>query len=78
MARSLIGIGALDSLIQDQEQIAKFVSIKDFRVMLWRHPIDETGSNSDARSYRIQRDGSNDSSWWCDARTLRRGATTVL
>jgi len=62
VARSLIGISELDSRIQDQ--ISEYGSIKDFKVMLWQQPPDATGSNWDARIYRIHGDDANNSSWW--------------
>jgi hypothetical protein len=67
--RSLIGISELDSRIQDQ--IADYGSIKDFKVMLWRQPPDDTGSNWDARIYRIRGDGAADSRWWVLVPQLR-------
>jgi hypothetical protein len=67
--RSLIGIGELDSRIQDQ--IAEYGSIKDFKVMLWRQPPDPTGSNWDARIYRIRGDSATDSRWWVLVPRLR-------
>ena len=61
VARSLIDIGALD--VRVQEQVAKYGSIKDFHVVLWRQDPDATGCNWNARIERIG--GSlSDSSWW--------------
>ncbi len=60
--RLLIGISELDSRIQDR--ITEYGSIKNFKVMLWRQDPDVTGSNWDARIYRISGDGAEDSSWW--------------
>jgi hypothetical protein len=62
VARSLIDISALDSRIQ--EQIAKYGSIKDFHVVLWRNESDAAGCNWNARIGRFQGNGSSDSSWW--------------
>jgi hypothetical protein len=67
--RSLIGISELDSRIQDQ--IAEYGSIKDFKVMLWRQRADSTGSNWDARIYRIRGDSATDSRWWVLVPQLR-------
>ena len=67
--RSLIGISELDSRIQDQ--IADYGSIKDFKVMLWRQPPDDTGSNWDARIYRVRGDSAADSRWWVLVPQLR-------
>ena len=67
--RSLIGISELDSRIQDQ--IADYGSTKDFKVMLWRQPPDGTGSNWDARIYRIRGDSATDSRWWVLVPQLR-------
>ena len=62
VVRSLIDISALDSRIQ--EQIAKYGSIKDFHVVLWRNESDAAGCNWNARIGRFQGNGSSDSSWW--------------
>ena len=67
--RSLIGISELDSRIQDQ--IAEYGSIKDFKVMLWRQAPDTTGSNWDARIYRVRGDSATDSRWWVLVPQLR-------
>jgi hypothetical protein len=67
--RSLIGISELDSRIQDQ--IAEYGSIKDFKVMLWRQAPDSTGSNWDARIYRVRGDSATDSRWWVLVPQLR-------
>jgi hypothetical protein len=67
--RSLIGISELDSRLQDQ--IAEYGSIKDFKVMLWRQAPDSTGSNWDARIYRVRGDSATDSRWWVLVPQLR-------
>jgi hypothetical protein len=59
--RLQIDMTALDLRIQ--ERIAKYGSIKDFHVLLWRDEPDATGCNWNARIDRV-RDGSSDSSWW--------------
>jgi hypothetical protein len=67
--RLLIGISELDSRIQDQ--IAEYGSVKDFKVMLWRQAPDPTGSNWDARIYRVRGDSATDSRWWVLVPQLR-------
>lgn len=67
--RLLIGISELDSRIQDQ--IAEYGSIKDFKVKLWRQAPDSTGSNWDARIYRVRGDSATDSRWWVLVPQLR-------
>ena len=62
VARSLIDIDALDSRVQ--EQVAKYGSIKDFHVALWRQQPDATGCNWNARIGHFRGSGLNDSSWW--------------
>jgi hypothetical protein len=63
MARSLIGIVALDSRLE--EELAKYGSGKDFHVVLWRGKPDATGCNWNARIGRVRRRNSSDStSWW--------------
>ena len=59
--RLQIDMTALDLRIQ--ERIAKYGSIKDFHVLLWRDEPDATGCNWNARIDRV-RGGSSDSSWW--------------
>jgi hypothetical protein len=43
MARSLIDIGALDLRVQDS--ILALGTLKDFRIVLWRHEPDASGCN---------------------------------
>jgi hypothetical protein len=63
MARSLIGIGALDSRLE--EELAKYGSAKDFHVVLWRGKPDATGCNWNARIGRVRgRNSSDSTSWW--------------
>lgn len=62
MGRSLIDIGALD--VRVQEQVAKYGSVKDFHVVLWREDPDATGCNWNARIERIRGGSLIDSSWW--------------
>jgi hypothetical protein len=62
VARSLIDITALDSRIE--QQLAKYGSLKDFKMMLWRQEPDTDGCNWNARIDRVRGDGSSDSSWW--------------
>ena len=71
VTRALIGISELDSRIQDR--ITEYGSIKNFKVMLWRQDPDATGSNWDARIYRINGDGADDSSWWTLIPQMREG-----
>ena len=73
--RSLIGISELDSRIQDR--IAEYGNIKNFKLMLWRQDTDATGSNWDARIYRINGDGANDSSWWELVPQMRKGFNLI-
>jgi hypothetical protein len=63
--RSLIDITALDLRIQ--EQVAKYGSLKDFKIVLWRQESDATGSNWNARIERVghmRRSSSSDLTWW--------------
>ena len=71
VSRLLIGISELDSRIQDR--ITEYGSIKNFKVMLWRQDPDASGSNWDARIYRINGDGADDSSWWDLVPQMRKG-----
>ena len=73
--RSLIGMSELDSRIQDR--ITEYGSIKNFKVMLWRQDPDATGSNWDARIYRIHGDGADDSSWWERVPQMREGFNLI-
>ncbi len=51
MARSPIDIAALD--LRVQERILAVGSLKDFRVVLWRHEADASGCNWDGRIERL-------------------------
>jgi hypothetical protein len=75
ITRALIGISELDSRIQDR--IAEYGSIKHFKVMLWRQDPDASGSNWDARIYRIDGDGADDSSWWTLIPQMREGFNLI-
>jgi hypothetical protein len=63
--RSLLDISALDSRVQ--EEIAKYGTIKEFQVVLWRQEPDTTGCNWNARIEYIGRKRAADSrdlTWW--------------
>jgi hypothetical protein len=65
--RSLLDISALDSRVQ--EEIAKYGTIKEFQVVLWRQEpdTDTTGCNWNARIEYIARKRAADSrdlTWW--------------
>jgi len=62
LARSLIDIAALD--VRIQEQVAKYGSLKDFTIAVWRQDLDAINCNWNARIERYQGDSSNDSIWW--------------
>jgi hypothetical protein len=62
LARSLIDIAALD--VQIQEQVARYGSLKDFKIVVWRQELDAINCNWNARIERFQGDSSSDSSWW--------------
>jgi hypothetical protein len=62
LARSLIDIAALD--VRIQEQVAKYGSLKDFTIAVWRQELDAINCNWNARIECLQGDSSNDSSWW--------------
>jgi len=57
--------GTLDSRVQ--EEIAKYGTIKEFQVVLWRQEPDTTGCNWNARIEYIGRKRAADSrdlTWW--------------
>jgi hypothetical protein len=63
--RSLLDINTLDSRVQ--EEIAKYGTIKEFQVVLWRQEPDTTGCNWNARIEYIGRKRAADSrdlTWW--------------
>jgi hypothetical protein len=62
MARSLVDVGELDALVQDE--IAKYGNVKSFHVALWRQAPDETGSNWNARIERINGSALSTFTWW--------------
>ena len=65
MERSLLDISTLDSRVQ--EEIAKYGTIKEFQVVLWRQEPDTTGCNWNARIEYIGRKraaDSRDMTWW--------------
>lgn len=62
MARSLIAITELDSLIE--QQLLKYGSLKDFHITLWRHDPDLSGCNWNARVDRIQQHRLAYTGWW--------------
>ena len=62
LARSLIDIAALD--VRIQEQVARYGSLKDFKIVVWRQELDAIDCNWNARIERFQGDSSSDSSWW--------------
>ena len=65
MERSLLDISTLDSRVQ--EEIAKYGTIKEFQVVLWRQEPDTTGCNWNARIEYIGRKRAADSrdlTWW--------------
>jgi hypothetical protein len=62
LARSLIDIAALD--VRIQEQVARYGSLKDFTIAVWRQELDPINCNWNARIERFQGDSSSDSSWW--------------
>jgi hypothetical protein len=69
LQRELIGIGELDSRLQ--EQIVEYGGIKQFRFSVWRDESDPTGCNWNARIDRIAGDWTNDSGWWDAVPQLR-------
>jgi hypothetical protein len=63
--RSLLDINTLDSRVQ--EEIAKYGTIKEFQVVLWRQEPDTTGCNWNASIEYIGRKRAADSrdlTWW--------------
>ena len=65
MKRSLLDISTLDSRVQ--EEIAKYGTIKEFQVVLWRQEPDTTGCNWNARIEYIGRKRAADArdlTWW--------------
>ena len=65
MERSLLDISTLDSRVQ--EEIAKYGTIKEFQVVLWRQEPDTTGCNWNARIEYIGRKRAadpRDLTWW--------------
>jgi hypothetical protein len=63
--RSLLDISTLDSRVQ--EEIARYGTIKEFQVVLWRQEPDTTGCNWNARIEYIGRKRAADSrdlTWW--------------
>jgi hypothetical protein len=62
LARSLIDIAALD--VRIQEQVARYASLKDFTIAVWRQELDLVNCNWNARIERFQGDSSSDSNWW--------------
>ena len=65
MERSLLDISTLDSRVQ--EEIAKYGTIKEFQVVLWRQEPDTTGCNWNALIEYIGRKRAADSrdlTWW--------------
>ena len=61
MARSLIDIVTLDLRIE--QELARYGSLKDFHIVLWRQDPDTTGCNWNAHIKRV-RGSLTDSSWW--------------
>ena len=74
MARSLIDIGALDTLLQ--EALGKVACGTDFHLTVWQQKLDATGCNWNAHFERIGRTDSTDIRWWAVVPLLR--ATTNL
>jgi hypothetical protein len=62
MERSLLDIGALDTRVQ--EEIAKYGSVKDFHIVLWRKQPDRTASNWNAHIQRVNGSPLDTFSWW--------------
>jgi hypothetical protein len=62
VARSLLEISELDSRVQ--EEIAKYGSVKDFHIALWRQEPDRTESNWNARIQRINGSPLDTFTWW--------------
>ena len=65
MERSLLDISTLDSRVQ--AEIAKYGTIKEFQVVLWRQEPDTTGCNWNARIEYIGRKRAADArdlTWW--------------
>jgi hypothetical protein len=62
LARSLIDIAALD--VRIQEQVARYGSLKDFKIVVWRQELDAINCNWNARIERFQGNSSSDSRWW--------------
>jgi hypothetical protein len=63
--RSPLDTSTLDSRVQ--EEIAKYGTIKEFQVVLWRQEPDTTGCNWNARIEYIGRKraaNSRDLTWW--------------
>jgi hypothetical protein len=69
LARSLIDIPALD--VRIQEQVARYGSLNDFKIVVWRQELDAINCNWNARIERFQGDSSSDSSWWHIAPLMR-------
>jgi hypothetical protein len=69
MARSLVNIGELDTLVQ--EEIAKFGNVSNFHVVLWRQAPNETGSNWNARIERINGGALDTFTCWDVVPTMR-------
>ena len=72
MKRSLFDISTLDSRVQ--EEIAKYGTIKEFQVVLWRQEPDATGCNWNARIEYIGRKRAADSrdlTWWAVVPQMR-------
>jgi hypothetical protein len=61
-ARELIGLGDLDSRLQNE--IAEYGTPKGFHITMWRAEPDATGCNWNARVDRIKGTESSDLSWW--------------
>ena len=65
MGRVAIDMVTLDR--QLEEELAKHASLKDFKVVLWRHDPDATGCNWNARIEYIGRKRAADArdlTWW--------------
>jgi hypothetical protein len=69
LARSLIDIAALD--VRIQEQVARYGSLKDFTIAVWRQELDPINCNWNACIERFQGDSSSDSSWWHNVLLMR-------
>lgn len=62
VARSLLDISELDSRVQ--EEIAKYGSVKDFHIVLWRQEPDRTESNWNAHIQRVNGSPLDTFTWW--------------